>query len=75
MIALKQREEAPYGNMKNILLKMPTFYKHHSHPFISVLSRSMGDTEGAPGNASSISSVARSVDSRRVQKKLGNSSA
>jgi len=85
-VLLKQWDEAPDGSMANILLEMPTFIKHHTHPFISVLSRSRGECDVSIGEDSSVhattssiarsvtsssatGSIARLVDSVRVQKR------
>ena len=36
-VSFKQWDEVPDDSMTNILLEIPTFIKHHNHPFISVL--------------------------------------
>jgi len=85
-VLFKQWDEAPDGSIANMILEIPTFIKHHTHPFISVLSQSRGECDVSIGEDSSVhattssiarsvtsssatSSIARLVDSGRVQKR------
>ena len=66
-VSFKKWYKAPDGTMPNMLLEIPTFIKHHTHPCILVLFLSRGECDGLIGEDLSVpatsSSITRSVTS------------